>query len=77
MPPLPGTEPRLADVHAVPPVVYVEASYEYRLVSRELGSGTAPLAEAELNELGQAGWELVSVLDDGRSAHFYFKRTAR
>jgi hypothetical protein len=76
-PPRPGTDPNLPPIHLTPPVVYVEPAYEYKQVSRDLVGGEAPIAEAELNELGGAGWELVSVLSDGSTAHFYFKRIGR
>ena len=71
----PGTEPGLPEVHVNPPLVYVEATFEYRQLSRELPKG--PITESELNELGREGWELVSVLSDGLTAHFYFKRLGR
>lgn len=71
----PGTEPGLPDVHVNPPMVYVEPTFEYKQLSRELAKG--PIAEEELNALGREGWELVSVLSDGRTAHFYFKRLGR
>ena len=71
----PGTEPGLPEVHVNPPLVYVEATFEYKQLSRELANG--PITEGELNELGREGWELVSVLSDGHTAHFYFKRLGR
>jgi hypothetical protein len=73
----PGFDPELADVHVVPPMVYVEPVFEYKELTRDLAAGAAPPTEAELNELGRAGWELVSVLHDGRTARFYFKRATR
>lgn len=77
-PPVPPfTDPRLPEVHVSPPMVFVEPVFEYRTVTRELGAGKPPLSEAELNELGKAGWELVSVLGDGGGVHFYFKRLVR
>lgn len=71
----PGTEPGLPEVHVNPPLVYVEPTFEYKQLSRGLAKG--PITEAELNELGRGGWELVSVLSDGHTAHFYFKRLGR
>jgi hypothetical protein len=75
-PPRPGVDPGLPAVHIEPPMVYVEPTFEYKQVSREMGDG-APISDDELDELGRAGWELVSVINDGRAAHFYFKRTSR
>ena len=77
LPRRPGFDPELENVRAVPPIVYVEPVFEYRQLTRELGAGGTPVTEPELDELGRAGWELVSVLNDGRAAHFYFKRVAR
>ena len=79
-PPLPrhpGFDPQLQDVHVVPPVVWVEPTFEYRELTREIVAGSAPVTAPELDELGKDGWELVSVLNDGKAAHFYFKRVAR
>jgi hypothetical protein len=76
MPPQPSVPPGLPEVHLSPPVVFVEPTFEYRQLSRDLAGG-APVSEEELDELGRAGWELVSVITDGRTAHFYFKRLAR
>ena len=71
-PPPPG----MPTVHVTPPLVYVEPTFEYRQLSRDI-TGGPPLTDAELDELGKAGWELVSTVSDGRTAHFYFKRAAR
>lgn len=60
------------NVQVRPPMVYVEAVWEYKHVARALTE--EPLDEEELNALGAEGWELVGALTDGRSAHFYFKR---
>ena len=75
-PPQPGVDPGTPQVRIATPMVYVEPAFEYKALSRELGSAP-PLNEAELAELGKDGWELVSVVGDGRSAHFYFKRATR
>ena len=75
-PPGPGVEPGLPEVHVSPPLVYVEPRFEYKQLAREIAQG-APMSDAELEELGRAGWELVSVLGDGRTAYFYFKRVAQ
>ena len=76
-PPRPGTDPNLPEIRVAPPVVYVESSFEYKHVRRDLAAGEAPISEAELNELGGAGWELVGVLGEERTVHFYFKRVGR
>jgi len=75
-PPRPGVDPTVPHVHVTPPMVYVETTFEYKELARELAT-EAPPSEAELNELGKAGWELVSVLNDGRTARWYFKREGR
>ena len=75
-PPHPGFDPHLPHVRVVPPVVYVEPTFEYKQLTRAI-AGAAPVTEDELNELGKVGWELVSILNDGQTAHFYFKRVAR
>ncbi|MHB1298193.1 MAG: hypothetical protein ACYC0B_06665 [Gemmatimonadaceae bacterium] len=77
LPPRPGIDPNLPEIRVTPPVVYVERAYEYKQVGRGLVTGEAPITDAELNELGGAGWELVSVLSDGSTARFYFKRIGR
>jgi hypothetical protein len=57
-----------------PPVVTVDVRWEYREI---IGEGSALLSEAELNALGQEGWELVGVAPAGGRCHFYFKRERR
>lgn len=75
-PPRPETDPSLPPVRVPTPMVYVEPTFEYRTLSREL-SGGEPLPQEELAQLGRDGWELVGILNDGRAAHFYFKRESR
>jgi hypothetical protein len=53
-------------------MVFVPATWEYKQVVRRPPQGL--LQEAELNALGAEGWELVSVVGEGGSVHFYFKR---
>ena len=60
-----------ARVH--PPVVYVEPTWEYKHLARNLAREPAP-DEAELNALGAKGWELAGAFASGTDAHFYFKR---
>jgi hypothetical protein len=56
-----------------PPWVPVEASWEYRQLTRDLQTEGLP-SEAELNALGSDHWELTGVLREGDRVHFYFKR---
>ncbi len=55
------------------PVVYVEPTWEYKHLVRDLANEAAP-DEAELNALGADGWELAAAFARGNEAHFYFKR---
>jgi hypothetical protein len=64
----------LPTVHVRPPMVYVEPAWEYKHVTQPLSPG---MDDSELALLGNLGWELVSVLNDGQTAHYYFKRQAR
>lgn len=56
-----------------PPVVYVEPTWEYKHLVRDLAKAPAP-DEAELNALGAEGWELAGTFARRTEAHFYFKR---
>ena len=73
----PGFDPDLSDVRPIAPIVYVEPTFEYRQLTRQLDAGEAAPSAVELSELGREGWVLVSVLHAGQAAHFYFKRVAR
>jgi hypothetical protein len=57
-----------------PPMIYVEQplKWEYKQIVRDLGS-EQPLSEAELNELGDAGWELTGITQHESKIYFYFK----
>ncbi len=55
------------------PVVYVEPTWEYKHLVRDLAKEPAP-DEAELNAFGSKGWELAGAFALGTEAHFYFKR---
>jgi len=66
--------PPLPEVHVQPPMVFVQPAWEYRHVTRAPGEQEGTLTEAELNELGAAGWELVGVITEQAVVHFYFKR---
>ena len=71
-PPRPAPEPEVADVRVSTPLVFVPPAFEYKHLARDLAE-QAP-SEAELDALGAAGWELVGVVGDRGSAHFFFKR---
>ena len=58
-----------------PSMVYVKKplKWEYKQIVRNLES-EQPLDEAELNGLGEEGWELSGVVQQQPLAYFYFKR---
>lgn len=58
-----------------PPMVYVKKSlqWEYKQIVRDLKT-EKPLEEAELNALGQEGWELTGIAQHPPTTYFYFKR---
>jgi hypothetical protein len=58
-----------------PPMIYVEKQlkWEYKRIVRDLEK-EKPLDEAELNQLGEEGWELSGVAQQPPLAYFYFKR---
>ena len=68
--------PHVPDVHVHPPSVFVQALWAYQEIVRDLDS-TGAITEAELTALGNDGWELAGILQDGRSARYYFKRLTR
>jgi hypothetical protein len=76
VPEVPELPRQLRDVHVEPPVVFVPRRWEYREIVRLL-PGERLLSEAELNDLGREGWELVGLHSTADSAHFYFKRQAK
>jgi hypothetical protein len=57
------------------PLVYVEPTWEYKRLVRDLAREAAP-DETELDALGAQGWELAGAFARGDKAHFYFKRQA-
>jgi hypothetical protein len=65
----PGTEP------VRPPMIYIERQpkWEYKQIIRNLEQETLP-DEAELNKLGEEGWEMSGVAQQPPLAYFYFKR---
>jgi hypothetical protein len=54
-----------------PPSVSIEPRWEYREIVCE---GPGLLGEAELNTMGEEGWELMGMAPTGNRVHFYFKR---
>lgn len=64
-----GQEP----VH--PPMIFIRKQlvWEYKQIVRNLESET-PLEEAELNELGEEGWEMSGIAQQASSTYYYFKR---
>ena len=58
-----------------PPMVYVEKplKWEYKQVVRNLEQ-EKPLDEAELNALGEEGWELSGIAQQPPLTYYYFKR---
>ena len=78
MPPLvPPRAPLPETPQVVAPLIYVHksTSWEYKQLIRNLAKEEAPTA-AELNTLGEEGWELAGVTTDAPFAYFYFKRLA-
>lgn len=66
---------RPSGVRVQPPVVYVEPSWEYKHLVRDLTKEPAP-DEAELDALGADGWELAGAFAWRNEAHLYLKREA-
>lgn len=58
-----------------PPMVYVRKAlkWEYKQIVRNLEKENPP-DEAELNQLGEEGWELSGVAQQPPLSYFYFKR---
>ena len=71
---LPPHEPRQPEPIR-PPMVYVEKQFkwEYKQIVRDFEK-EKPLEEAELNQLGEEGWELSGVAQQPPLTYFYFKR---
>lgn len=70
---IPPRDPQQEPVR--PPMIYIEKQlkWEYKQIIRNLEKET-PLNEAELNQLGEDGWELSGVAQQPPLAYFYFKR---
>lgn len=70
---VPPREPQPEPVR--PPMIFIEKSlkWEYKQIIRNLENEALP-DEAELNALGEEGWELSGVAQQPPLAYFYFKR---
>jgi hypothetical protein len=71
---LPPYDPKQPEpVH--PPMIYIEkqTKWEYKQIVRNLKKESPP-DEAELNALGEDGWEMSGVAQQPPLAYFYFKR---
>lgn len=71
---IPPQEPKPSEpVH--PPMIYVKKSltWEYKQIVRDL-ENEQPLDEAELNALGEEGWELSGIAQQPPLTYYYFKR---
>ena len=71
---IPPHEPKQSEpVH--PPMIYIEKrlKWEYKQIVRNLKKENPPY-EAELNQLGEEGWEMSGVAQQPSLAYFYFKR---
>ncbi|NLF63937.1 MAG: hypothetical protein GX579_04980 [Chloroflexi bacterium] len=73
----PFPEPHLPELPVQPatPVIYVAEPvlWEYKQLARDLEREEL-LDEAELNRLGEEGWELAAALAHGEQATYIFKR---
>jgi hypothetical protein len=58
-----------------PPMVYVKKAlkWEYKQIIRNVESEKL-LDEAELNTLGEEGWELTGIAQHPPTTYYYFKR---
>lgn len=70
---IPPREPQQKPIR--PPMIYVEkqTKWEYKQLVRNLENEKPP-DEAELNALGEGGWEMSGVAQHPPLAYFYFKR---
>lgn len=73
LPPEPKEPLKPSAPRVQPPIVYVEPTWEYKHLVRDLSRERAP-DEAELDALGADGWELAGAFTHGSEAHLYFKR---
>jgi hypothetical protein len=70
---IPPREPKQEPVR--PPMIYVEKQWkwEYKQIVRNL-ENEKPLEEAQLNALGEDGWEMTGVAQHPPFTYYYFKR---
>lgn len=71
---IPPSEPKPPE-SVRPPMLYVKKSlkWEYKQLVRDLDK-EKPLEEAELNALGEEGWELSGIAQQPPMTHYYLKR---
>ena len=71
---IPPNEPKPTDP-VRPPMLYVKKSlkWEYKQIARDLAK-EQPLEEAELNQLGEEGWELSGIAQQPPLTYYYLKR---
>ena len=75
--PYPAAPPLPEPGTALPlPMVHVTPTWVYKRIQRPLVE-LAGIAESELDVLGADGWELTSVVAEGGTVHFFFKRPTR
>ena len=55
-------------------LVEKKLKWEYKQIARNLKK-EKPLDEAELNSLGEEGWEMSGVAQHATNIYFYFKRS--
>ena len=69
---IPPYEPKQS---AHPTMIYIEKKlkWEYKQIVRNLKKENPP-DEAELNQLGEEGWEMSGVAQQPPLGYFYFKR---
>lgn len=70
---IPPREPQHEPVR--PPMIYVEKQlrWEYKQIVRNLENEKL-LDEAELNALGEDGWEMTGIAQQPPVIYYYFKR---
>jgi hypothetical protein len=70
---IPPREPQHEPIR--PPMIYIEKrlKWEYKQIVRNAES-EKPLDEAELNALGEDGWEMTGVVQQTPLTYYYFKR---
>jgi hypothetical protein len=70
---IPPREPQHEPIR--PPMIYVEKQlkWEYKQIVRNAESEKLP-DEAELNALGEDGWEMTGVVQQLPLSYYYFKR---